>query len=302
MTIALSPAPATTAIISWIDADSVEHEFSESTGYIVLEGEHGAWMPPIALTSDPLPFQAGSRLRQVRTAARQLDELILVKAATPEQLVDRLRDLMRWMDPHDGDGYLRVTRESEARQLACRYVSGLELDRSPGNVGPDWQQLVLTLEAFDPYWQDVDAMLVSSTIDDAPIPWFDRDWFGGPWFSSAAVFRRFNVTNDGDAPAWPVWTITGPGTTPVLRNVTSGKHLQSSVVLGATDQMIIDTRPNQKTVNDGAGSNLFHTLTATSELFPIELGFNTIEIGFNTATTTDDTLVDLSYRRNFFGP
>lgn len=48
------------------------------------------------------------------------------------------------------------------------------------------------------------------------------------------------VGNAGTATAWPLWTITGPCTQPVIRNDSGGQRLAFSLSLGEGDVLVVD--------------------------------------------------------------
>jgi len=88
------------------------------------------------------------------------------------------------------------------------------------------------------------------------------DW-GAPGVSGDMTAYNF-----GDAPAHPVITITGPVTTPSVRNVLTGDRLEYDVPLSADDSLVIDTYAGTVTLN-GTASRLY---TVTTRSVP-EAGF-----------------------------
>lgn len=59
------------------------------------------------------------------------------------------------------------------------------------------------------------------------------------------------VTNRGDAPAWPVLTVYGPITNPVLTNATTGKAIRLTATLAAGEYITVDTNPRRRSIYRG---------------------------------------------------
>lgn len=55
------------------------------------------------------------------------------------------------------------------------------------------------------------------------------------------------VTNQGDSPAYPVFTITGPVNFPTVTDVTTGQQFQVNATVGAGSQVIIDSNTGSVT-------------------------------------------------------
>lgn len=142
--------------VVWVAADGTAITLTDGTDGINLEwGRTGIEMPDIALIADEIPLQAGGRLREVRVRPRDIDLPIWVSAATPAALRSKIRDLLRKFDPQRGDGVLRVTTDSgDIRQITARYVEGLAGNESDRLASVGWRKIVLTVRAFDPYWED----------------------------------------------------------------------------------------------------------------------------------------------------
>lgn len=65
--------------------------------------------------------------------------------------------------------------------------------------------------------------------------------------SSASPGGVLIATNQGDSPAYPVFTITGPVNFPTVANVTTGQQFQVNAVIGAGSQVIIDSNTGSVT-------------------------------------------------------
>lgn len=287
----------TDELVSWIDADGAEHSLGPDSSVALLVGREDWWMPEFDFAADPVPFQPGARLRQVSAKPREPALPLLLRAESYDALWQLRKDVLGWFDPTRGDGYLRVTDpQGEQRELAARAVSGLGLREKWPDSSPTHQHAVVTLRAYEPYWQDTEEQEQAFGTPQTAV------WF--PIFplnlASSSVFSNPVVDNNGDVEAWPVWTITGPGSNPVLANQTTGKSISLTLTLAAGEQVIIDTRPGEKSVTNAVGASLFPYLSSTSELWPLARGVNLLAV--TVASSTSATSVSLRYKRRWLGP
>jgi hypothetical protein len=272
----------------WVPDDDCEtHEWRSSVGdtirFVTRTDAKARMMPPVSLTTIRVPQAQGGRFR----AARHDERLLALPVVTPGPQAgrDELRRWARALDPLKGEGTLTVVIGPWAgRQLTCVYEAGLD------DLAEEWTLLGLTTLAFraaDPYWQDATESTVTATIDIKAHTWFP---FAGSWaaqplvLGASDVFASTTITNTGDVDAWPVVTVTGPGTDLTLTNQTTGTvtHVTGTIAAGST--LTIDTRPGHKTVRID-GFNAFGRLTDDSTLWPLVPGPNRIAIGFASATT-----------------
>jgi len=211
-----------------------------------------------------------------------------------------LRNLVYRMDPGRGHGYLRVTGpDGTARQIRCRVSEGLGLKERIGDeTAPTAQHVVATFRSVDPYWEDI-ADLTPITFDTGLPPTFF------PFFplrlASSEIVAEATVTNTGDVPAYPKWTITGPGNSIKLVNKTTGEFLDfGSVTLSNGETITVDTNPETRSVLKNGSTNLFGNLAVLSTLWTLARGDNEIELQMNGSSTTSS--LQLTYRRRYLSP
>jgi hypothetical protein len=65
--------------------------------------------------------------------------------------------------------------------------------------------------------------------------------------SSSTPGGVLTATNQGDSPAYPVFTIVGPVNFPTITNVTTGQQFQVNAVIGAGSQVIVDANTGSVT-------------------------------------------------------
>lgn len=285
--------------MSWIDASGIERPLDASNG-VYVEEMANAWMPSFDLIDEAVPLQPGTRLRTIVTKARQFDVTLVVAKTGADVLADFMDQMLVWFDPAAGDGRVRITQPSgRQREIAARYADGLGLDEKPGAHGAAWQRAVLTFKATDPYWRDVvDTQFFYNWLPDTT-EFFDAPFLplnlSNPYRTSITT-----LSNDGQLDAWPVWQITGPGSNPSIRNLTTGQSLVLAANLADSQVITIDTQPGRKTVVDQGQANYFPNLSVTSTLWPLVKGTNVVQIEMNNTGATSQ--VYLRYRRRYLGP
>lgn len=264
---------------TWIDADGGSTDLNEYWDF------DGRYMPPVDFITDKLPGRNGEVFRHVRHGARVVKLAMMITqdcALLPADLQNQLRALVYAMDPTRGSGILRITNPgTDQREIECRYASGLELPEKLSSTSSKRAQRVssLSLIAHEPYWRATGPTVIPFTAGSA-INFF-------PFFplhlTTSQIFTTTTIVNPGNVPSWPIWKITGPGSTIVLLNVNTGQKLDFSNAGGLTipdgEVINIDTSEGIKSVTrESDGVNLFKYLSNDSELWPIPKGSTTLQL------------------------
>ena len=276
-------------------------------GVGVLAGVRGLEMPPFDLVSDEVPQQPGARYRNLKTLPREVDLPLFVRATSDTGLRTLLRTVRHALDPARGTGILQVTPQTgDARALFCRYVGPWVGDAGADVFGVTWVQFLATFRALDPFFYSLSPQVLSTAVGSAVRTFLsETDDGSDPFFpiqlGSSTVLGDISVTNAGDVEAWPIWTITGPATTIILRNlsVIPQAVLEVDTTLTTGQQVFIDTRPGFKAITGPGGVNLFSALNASSQLWSIPAGASTLRVEVSGAT--EDSRVDLLYTPRFLG-
>lgn len=281
-----------TESIFWVDSDD---------GVTELDCEWdatGRFAPPPVFEADGVPGQPGQRLRAVRHDVHEFAMKFWLYDTTEAALRTSLRDIISKMDATRGIGRLRVIAPGgDSREIFCRVSSGLGLSEVLGeDAGIISQRISATFIAHDPYWYSVGDTAIVYTGNTEVSTFF-------PFFplrlSSSAVFvNDASVNNPGDLEAWPVWTISGPGSNIVISNLTTTESLTLTTVVTAGQSVTIDTRPGAKTVLNDDGTSLFPLMSPTSSLFSLAKGDNHIQVSMDSTSTTSS--IRLAFRPRFF--
>jgi phage-related protein len=278
-------------ILIWIEPDGTEHNLTGLENIEISLSPSGRFMPPFNIVDQQVPFQFGSRLRQINVNPREIDLPIQIICSSTMELRDKLRQMMNIFNPLKGDGKLKsIAEDGSQRIIACRYQSGLEIEES--NL-PN-QKAVIVLKAFDPLWYDQNVIVQIFTVGQ-PATFFP---FPPLRLSNSTVFADTSINNTGDVEARPQWIITGPGDTIYLRNLTTGELININTSLDVGETINIDTRAGKRTIKKSDGTNLYPVLSDDSALWSLQQGINNIRIEMSNATSQSG--VQLSYQNRYW--
>ncbi|MFD0853931.1 phage tail protein, partial [Actinomadura adrarensis] len=172
--------------------------------------------------------------------------------------------------------------DGSRRSIAAFYNGGLDGEEDPMDDLMLCSQVFPRLEflALDPYWTG--GTVSDQWKADAGTPWF------GPLplrLSPSQVLGNVTVDLPGDADAYPVWTITGPGV-PIIQNVTTGRgfEFRGDAPIDAGRTVTIDTRPDRLTVLDDLGNDLYASLEPFPDMWSLEPGANELQVELTGST------------------
>jgi hypothetical protein len=107
------------------------------------------------------------------------------------------------------------------------------------------------------------------------------------------------VSNTGDADAYPIWTVTGPGQ-PTVTNTTTGRSwsFSTSVPTGAT-WTVVAAPDGQASVTDQSGNSQWQYLAAgvPRDLWPLVPGLNELDIVL--AGSGTGSMITMTYTRQW---
>lgn len=263
---------------------------------ILLQQVEGLDGPPITEETEPLPSADGDYLGPVRArgAVMILEGLLVAPDRVTLRALERqlratfaegtdtwpLRLEGRVGDPETLERLVRVSQP-----LRCTDQGG-----APPGAGKPWQ---VALRCASPRWAGV-----TERVATVPRP----EGVGGftypysyPYSYGGSSSPGTTVTTTGDARAWPVLTITGPITTPVLENLTNGRALYLTTTLGPGESLVIDTAARTVTRNGPGGANAYNAVDrAASSWWPLEPGANAIRV--RAADSADPAELTVAWR------
>lgn len=268
--------------------------------YSLAGGIAGLGAAPIDITADPYP-RGGSRVRHVQPAARTITWSIRVEADSHQEFVARWRALARAITrtTRDGPGVLEIARpDGSRRQIAVYYQAGFE-GVAQGTSGLFWDVAVVQWLCEDPYWYDPVPQTVHRQFDTT------ADFLSPyPSVSSSQVLGATTVTNPGDVPAWPAWTISGPATLITMTRTDTGESFvldPNATAIGhgtllAGQQVTVTTDP--PTVRYQGGTNWIGALNwPSASLWDLAPGDNAVTFELDGAGV--GSAVDLSFHPRY---
>lgn len=285
--------------VTWTAADGTLVDLTDTTaGYTVLgSGTSGLRSVSYELATQKYAGLDGESVQNIRATGGTPTLGLLIAADTESDFRARARRLRHLMRPAAGMGTLTVTTEDgETRSLDCYCTAGFEGDESPEVTGPGrWWRLALRFFAPSPWWQGPEQIvsfhLGSPTIF-FPVPPFK--------LSPSTTQGQFTVDlSDCDAPVYPTWVITGPGSSLVLTNQTTGQVISLNTSLSVGQSLLIDTRPGLQSIRLTDGTNRMNALTTDPALWPLVVGVNTVTAAL--AGTNADSRISTTFRPRYAG-
>ena len=288
--------PYTTGeLMSWFDASGTEWPLN-GDAYLFLDnpGRKGfKGLPPFVSSVLNVPLTSGDNVRFVLAQARPLEVHLLIKGSNATDYEMVRTNLQNAMNPILGDGHFRCQRQdgTTQRDIFCRYESGFQGEETWGVSSSVHEELLLAFKAHDPYFYDTIAIArtftagaVTNLFPITPL-----------LLTGSTITGGFSVFNSGDVEAFPIFAISGPGTNPVLTNVTTGKAITTTITLTAGQILTIDTLA--KTVKREDGSNQFSTLSFSSVLWTLVQGQNALTLAMGGAGAGSQ--INVSYKQRW---
>ncbi|WP_438470791.1 phage tail family protein [Streptomyces asiaticus] len=236
-------------------------------GYQAKTGVTGFGLPPVSVqwlegAGD------GATFRGRRILTRDIDiplEILARDRRHLKQLTSRLALALA------GKCTLTLLDDDGTRWTTDVYrTGGGEYSYGADTIGEREFQTVITLRSPDPFW----------TSAESQIRYVGGDEGASPFLSGLATLKvaasqaigEIELNNSGDAEAYPIWEITGPGRN--FRAVSpAGERLSWNGTLAANQHLIIDTRKG--VVVDQSGANRYAELAEAPRFWTVKPGLST---------------------------
>lgn len=286
--------------ITWTPADgSAPISLTDEVGGYAAEagGTRGFRSVTYSFASRSLAGIDGERVDAVNVEANRPTLGLLVRADSETELRSRMRHLVHAMRPKLGPGALTVATEDGGRRtLTCYLESGLEGDEGDDAHLPGrWWKAALRFYAPTPWWEGPPVTLSLGLA--APTNFFPAPPFR---LASSSVQGEFVVDlSDCDAPVYPVWEVSGPGSGLVLLNQTTGRSIEVNAPLFSGDVLVVDTRPGLQSVRKGDGTNLMASVGSDPALWPLVERVNRVSAQLIGATY--QSRITATYRPRYAG-
>lgn len=271
----------------WTGANGVSIPFTTDNGILVTQSPIGMDAPPVDLVEEGTVNGDGAVLIAKRYPPRSFVVPIFLEAS-------RIRDvtslLVRGLA---GPGELEFQDGTVFRTLRQVYYAG-GLEGTP-NMTNEWAVTAVALRALDPLWyggEETYELNIGATVAfDAAVPFDDPSTpFDGGDITPFIV--------DGDAPAFPRFTITGAFATLVV-GIPSGEQWELAAPLASGDVITIDSTPGSRGPSLNGGPIDWSLLTPESRLFTLAAS-DTTSLIVAAAGTDGSSEVLFSFEPRFF--
>jgi hypothetical protein len=248
----------------WAAPDGSITDLSDWAGgmYVLDEGTTGELAPEYAFASQAFAGVDGAALQQITPQPRTLVLAVDMNTVDAGSLRARVRSVAHVLRPRAGIGTVQAVDDAGGvRSLPCYYSKGLEA----GTFRATRYKTALQFWAPSPWWRGTPLTYTYSLA--APTAFFPFP----PLVLSATTIAgtaTFDLS-DTDAPTYPTWTVTGPGSQLTLTNSTTGQSLTLNAAIGDGRTVTIDTRPGYQSVRRDDGTNLFGSLASDPALWPL---------------------------------
>ncbi|MGM9381118.1 phage tail family protein [Streptomyces antibioticus] len=258
------------------DTLNLNEIMDKGLGYQAKTGVTGFGLPPVSVqwlegAGD------GATFRRRRVLTRDIDiplEILARDRQHLQELTDRLALALA------GRCTLTLLDDDGTRWTTDVYrTGGGEYSYGADTIGEREFQTVITFRSPDPYW----------TYSEAQIRYIGGST-AAPFLSSlvnveisaSQAIGEIQLDNSGNADAYPIWEIAGPGTNFVAVSP-DGEKLAWSGTLLANERLTIDTRKG--TVVDQAGNNRYAELDEAPRFWTVRPGLSTATAQLEDITT-----------------
>ncbi|MFG2001679.1 hypothetical protein ACGFNU_21265 [Spirillospora sp. NPDC048911] len=290
--------------VTYIDPDGTQWDWSNPLSGCVVTAVTGIGSPPASYTDSALagggslPQAYGPAKRQIVIGLHVFDE---DSQAALLDRIDRLAFAL-WTERAGvpAPGRLLLARPAgKVRQIEVFCTSGPEQAETEGSQDAyQWStNYALTFESgLDPLFSDLDV--VGPLVFAAPPVSGGIPPMPPVLLSPASTLGETTVVNDGNADAYPIWTIHGPGT-PTLTNVTTGREFTLDTALDGDETITVDTRPAQQSAIDQDGVSRWGDLVKNNprDLWTLIPGSNTLSLEIS--GTGPGSKIEMVFRRRW---
>jgi hypothetical protein len=232
-------------------------DWSTAGVFLTAGGLRGLDHPETEDFTDEYAGMDGQVLTGFKVVARSCFWPILVWSdVSTDEWLDR--DAAFWESLEPGRvGTWTVTRpdgSSRSLRVRCTPEGDTSFDMDPSSAG--WMPYGIKLVADDPYWTSEPVPREFSVEEPTDFTGTEDEDQDGFFVWGGSSLAEAEIVNDGRVPAWPIWTLVGPLTDPIIG--VGGKTIECPTVADG-DTLVIDTSPRVR-------SALLNGVDATADL------------------------------------
>lgn len=224
----------------------------------------------------------GATFRSYRVLPRDVDLPLYFLEDDREGLKASLGHFSRVVS---GTCELRLVDAAEVGYWSTKVqlVGGGDYAYGIDTIGSTDLQTVVTFRAGDPFWtrsyetiKTITNALQGTGLLNGSLVNLNM--------SSGQAIGTMTLDNDGDATAFPVWKVYGPGTNFSAKDPVGGRVLKWLGTLAQGETLTIDTKAG--TVTDQAGANRYADLDVAPAFWQIPPGSSAAEVQLEGTSTT----------------
>ena len=250
----------------WIDSDGNVEQLGNTANRVVSRYS-GLGMAPIETFLQKIPFEHQQKRLDTKFRPRVVQLLINDKRDTVAAQQSAANTLLARLNPDKGEGTLKIVLDDGTeRRLDCMVIEGPTLSQENRLGSGALRSYLVRFEAEDPLLYDPTQKSESANFN-------------------GATAVNISVTNNGHVGAYPVITIAGPVTNPVITLVSTGEVIDLDYTIASGDTVTIDCDPEKKTCKLDDGTNLMGYVTKASTFFDLPRGSDTVQIVADAGST-----------------
>lgn len=251
--------------------------YGSSPGVYPLTNSQNGWyvsdeatgMTPLHLITERGPLQHGSTYLDFRLDDRTIVLIAHIQGSTEREYQEHRNHMLRMFAPRAAQMALRWNlQDGTTRQIDGRPRGGLTLPRNlieqRQTIGMG-QTEAIEFQCFDPTFYDPTQRGVNFELN---------AWQAGmavptpvPTIIGTTLDQTNVVSYQGTWRTFPIITIIGPITDPIIENETTGEVLDfDGTTIASGDIWSIDLRYGYKTITDQDGTNQIAALSDDSDL------------------------------------
>lgn len=270
-----------TISLTGANADTITFDYSN---YILTNGLKGFGIPATSLRIQDSATDGGI-FRHTKRVTREVDLPIMTVGTDRNDVETKLRRLANILQNSAGPAQLTATYADGTILYLNVYYSGGAETVFGDLAGSTYAYWLVTLQAPQPFWQSyipTQFTVGAGSTGRGLLPALSK-----MRVSSSSQLGTVNVTNSGDVPCYPVWTVYGPVDSLNISPI-GGTGFSFSGTISAGTIVTIDTYSG--TVTDASGNNLYASLNSAPKFFALQPGTTSISVaGSNPTTATKIT-------------
>ncbi len=255
----------------------------DPTAPTALAGLSGFGLPPVDVQWTE-GVTDGATLANVRVKPRDIDLPLAIFANDRADLKARLERLTPALT-QEATLKLADPATSETWSAAVIRIGGGDAALGIDTDAETYWQTVVTLRAGRPFWIRDSAEQFTITPGGAGRSLLPR--LANLRLSSSQALGTRDVTNPGNATAYPTWIINGPGTTFAAIDE-DGNTLEWEGTLEEGDTLTIDTA--EGTVTDQTGADRYDGITSPT-MWLLRPGLSTVTVALDGAVAGQSSVV-----------